>query len=182
MPGVRATSVRRTVVVAMALVTGQALLGGFIGFVTFGGDGVASPPARAAEPQFAGPPVALPPSDPTAEPAKRPRTAGPTTRTRGPTSPPAPARSSATRAISPSPTPSAAPAPVPPPVPSPSTSPTDRSLLPPSPPQPVADPTVSPVPVVDERCDDEGATGRTADGQAVRCERGDDGELRWRPV
>ena len=185
MPGVRVTSVRRTVVVAVALVTGQALLGGIIGFVTFGGDGAASPAAPAAEAQFAGPPVAGPPNgSATGEPAKRPRTAGPTTRTRGPDPPRRSAlvRNSATRAIIPSRSTSVPPEP-PAPAPAPSTSPTDRSLLPPSPPAPVADPTLpAPVPVIDERCDEEGATGRTPDDEAVRCERGSDGELRWRPV
>jgi hypothetical protein len=180
MPGVRVTSVRRTVVVAGALVAGQALLCGIIGFVTFGGGDDKATGARAAEP-LAGPPVVLPPpSDaPDGEPAKRARTADPrSTRSRRPPAPKA-RRSSATLAISPSRTLPVPVVPSAPPTPVPSTSPTDRSLLPPSVPAPAED---TPAPVVDEQCDVEGLIGRTADDKAVRCERGPDGDLRWRLV
>jgi hypothetical protein len=60
-PGVRVTSVRRTVLIAVALVTGQALLCGLIGFLTFGNDEPRSP-TPAAEPQLAGPPLVVPPA------------------------------------------------------------------------------------------------------------------------
>jgi hypothetical protein len=182
MPGVRVTSVRRTVRVAVALVTGQALLCGTIGFVTFGGRYDREPGARAAEPQLAGPPIVVPStnSPPPSERAEQPVSASTEqTRTERPTSPPAPAsvRSSTTRSISPSRTSTVPVAPVPPPTPT--TSPTDRALLPPSSPASGDDP---PTPVVDEPCDDAGATGRTADGKAVRCERDRHGDLRWRLV
>ena len=184
MPGVRVTSVRRTVVVAVALVTGQALLCGFIGFVTFGDNDGAVPGARAAEPQLAGPPVVVPPAS-TPSPDERPGrprsgTSRPT-RTERPISPPgsAAARVSATRELSPSRAAPVPPAPPEPP-PVPATSPTDRALLPPASPTSGDD---APEPVVElERCDEEGATGTTADGKAARCERADDGELRWRLV
>jgi hypothetical protein len=185
MPGVRVTSVRRTVVVAVALVTGQALLCGIIGFVTFGDRGGAAPPGRAAEPQLAGPPIVVPPPSvrPSSGPAERPgprKTRSP--RTERPTSPAGPAagRNATSRAVSPSRTTTA---PVAPPPPAPVTSPTDRALLPPVPPAASAPEEDAPVPVVEkERCEDEGATGSTAEGGAVRCERARDGELRWRLV
>ncbi|MFI7546318.1 hypothetical protein [Actinoplanes sp. NPDC049599] len=183
MPGVRVTSVRRTVMVAVALVTGQALLCGIIGFVTFD-QGGAAPGGGAAAPQLAGPPVVMPapsvpPVDERDDPPK-PGSAGPA-RTERPTSPPASAavRNSATRAISPSPTATTPPPPTPP-QPVPATMPSDISLLPPGSPAPEED---APEPVVEkDRCDKPGATGTTADGRTVRCERDRNGELRWRLV
>ncbi|MGW4944926.1 hypothetical protein ACWEOZ_25430 [Actinoplanes sp. NPDC004185] len=180
MPGVRVTSVRRTVRVAVALVAGQALLCGVIGFVTFGGDDAKSS-GRAAEPQLAGPPIVVPStnSPPPSDQAGRPVGASTKqTRTERPTSPaPVAVRRSTTRSISPSRTATAPAAPVPPPAPT--TSPTNRALLPPSAPAPGDD---APIPVADEPCDDEGATDRTAEGKAVRCERDRNGDLRWRLV
>ena len=181
-PGVRVTSVRRTVGVAVALVTGQALLCGVIGIVTFSDRSTSAPGAQAVEPQFAGPPAVVPSAGtpPAAAPADRPEPG--TTRSGRielPTSPPAPvaARNSATRTISPSRTASPPPAPVPP---APTTSPPDRALIPPSHPAPDDD---APNPAVErERCDDEGAIGRTAGGKVVRCERDRHGDLRWRLV
>jgi hypothetical protein len=84
-------------------------------------------------------------------------------------------RNSATRAVVPSRTVSVPAAPEP----APSESSPGRALLPP--PSPIPD-DGTPAPVVEERCDDEGATGRTADDKAVRCERDRDGDLRWRLV
>ncbi|GAA3339980.1 hypothetical protein GCM10020358_25800 [Amorphoplanes nipponensis] len=177
----RVTSVRRTVRVAVALVIGQALLCGIIGFLTFGGRGEPAPGARAAEPQLAGPPLVAPaPSVPPDgdRPERRKPGVARTSRTQRPAAPPASAavRNSATRLIGPSPTVPPPPAAAPVPPPTPTTSPTDRSLLPPSSPVSGDDP---PVPVVGEPCEEEGATGRTADGKAVRCERDPDGDLRW---
>jgi hypothetical protein len=186
MPGVRVTSVRRTVVVAVALVTGQALLCGIIGFVTFGDQSGATPGGRAAEPQLAGPPIVVPPPSvrPSSGPVERP---GPrktrSVRTERPTSPPGPAagRNAPTRAVSPARTTTA---PVLPSPPAPVTSsPTDRALVPPAPPATSAPHEDAPLPVVEkERCEDEGATGSTVEGRTVRCERARDGELRWRLV
>ena len=172
MPGTRVTSVRRTVRVAVALVIGQALLCGIIGFVTFDSDEPAPRPGAPA-PLLAGPPIPAPSAGvpPPTERAKRaePGTAR-STRTERPTSPPTSAgvRTSATRKVKPS-------LEIRIPRPVPSTAPTDRELQPPSP-VPIAD---APVPVVQEPCDDEGATGRTAGGQAVTCRRDRRGELRW---
>ena len=176
-PGLRVTSVRRTVGIAVALVTGQALLCGVIGIVTFGDKSTSAPGAQAVEPQLAGPPAAVPSvSAPSAgAPADRPEPG--TTRSGRielPTSSTAPVavRNSATRTIGPSRTASVPPAPV--------TSPPDLALVPPSHQAPEED---EPTPVVErERCDDKGAIGRTAEGKVVRCERGRDGELRWRLV
>jgi hypothetical protein len=189
MPGVRVTSVRRTVVVAVALVTGQALLCGIIGFVTFGDHGGAPPGVRAAEPQLAGPPIVLPPSSAptTGAPTARPTSGTPRpVRTERPTSPPAPtaARDSAPRKstrparTTSAPTPAA---PEPPPVPA--VTPTDQTLLPPAFPASPAPADDAPEPVVEkEPCDEAGATGTTVEGKPVRCERARDGELRWRLV
>ena len=181
-PGVRVTSVRRTVGVAVALVTGQALLCAVIGIVTFSGKSTSAPGAQAVPPQLAGPPPVVPSAStpPAGAPADRPE---PGTTHSGrielPTSPPASVavRNSATRRISPSRTTSPAPAgPT-----APATSPPDLGLVQPSDAVPEED---APIPVVEERerCDDEGAAGRTAEGKAVRCERGRDGDLRWRLV
>jgi hypothetical protein len=178
MPGVRVTSVRRTVRVAVVLVAGQALLCGIIGFVTFGGHD-AAPRPRLTAPQLAAPPIVVPtPSPGPASELARGATPGSVRLTRAgwPTSPPTSAAvRRPTRTISPSVTVTVPAAPAPPPVPS--GTPTDRSLLsPPTSGGPVED---APVPVAGEPCDDEGATGRTADGKAVRCERDRDGGLRW---
>jgi hypothetical protein len=186
MPGVRVTSVRRTVVVAVGLLTGQALLCGVIGFVTFGDRSGAAPRGRAAEPQLAGPPIVA------SSPGVQPSSGGPVepagprtpraTRTGLPVTPPAPAavRQRTTRPAGPTRSSSA---PVLPAPPAPAPSPTDRALLPPSPPASSAPQEDAPLPVVEkERCADEGATGSTAEGKAVRCERARDGELRWRLV
>ncbi|MEU4222615.1 hypothetical protein, partial [Actinoplanes sp. NPDC026623] len=54
----RVTPVRRTVAVAVALVTAQALLCGVIGVVTFDDRGDATAGARAAGPQMVVPPTA----------------------------------------------------------------------------------------------------------------------------
>ena len=182
MPGVRVTSVRRTVRVAVALVTGQALLCGVIGFVTFGGRSAEPPGARESAPQLAGPPIVVPvPSTPPpSERAERPAfSTVPRTRTQRPTTPPTSVavRSSAPRSSGPTRTVSVPPAPPAPPKPAPSS--TDRALLPPSSPVSGDD---EPVPVPDERCDTEDATGRTDRGKAVRCEPDRDGDLRWRLV
>jgi hypothetical protein len=174
MPGVRVTSVRRTVFVAVALVTAQALLGGVIGFVTFGGDRNSPAPPAAAEPRLAGPPVVPPASLPT--PAERVSIAASrAVRTERPTSPqppPATERSPATRTSSPAPAVSKGLPPLPP---MPTISVPDPDLV--APPQDDA-----PVPVAGEFCDEAGAEGRTADDKAVRCLRGRDGRLRWRLV
>jgi hypothetical protein len=177
MPGVRVTSVRRTVLVAVTLVTAQALLGGIIGIVTFGADREA-PPASAKEPQLAGPPVVLPPSRPT--PAERlSMAASRAVRTERPTSPrppPVTSRSPAARTASPSPAASRTSPPPQPPMPTISIP--DPDLVAPSVPA-FEDP---PVPVVGEPCAEAGADGRTADDKAVRCVRSRDGRLRWRLV
>ena len=191
-PGVRVTSVRRTVRVAVALVIGQALLGGLIGIVTFAGGAASRPGASAAGPQLAGPPVVVPtPGPPPPSPPPGAPTAGAPTerpepgtvrsgRMRWPTSSTAPVavRTSATRTIGPAPTTSA------PRVrsPAPTTSSPDSALVPPPLPAPEGD---TPAPVVEQdRCADEGAIGWTVTGELVRCERDrrGDGELRWRRV
>jgi hypothetical protein len=176
-PGVRVTSVRRTVGVAVALVTGQALLCGIIGIVTFTDRGTSAPGAQAPAPQLAGPPPVVPSAGPPPADAPVDHPEPGTTRhgrIELPTSPAAPVavRNSATRTIGPSRTASVSPAPT--------TSPPDVALIPPSPAAPDGD---APVPAVEgERCDDEGALGETAAGKAVRCERDRRGDLRWRVV
>ncbi|MEV4707142.1 hypothetical protein [Actinoplanes sp. NPDC049316] len=194
MPGLRATSVRRTVIVAVALVTGQALLGAVIGFMTFDRDEAGPAASRAAEPAAAPPIVAPAPSTPAATEASQPpgkravADASSGTR-RVPASPapafpapafPAPASSAPAEAVtrpgtSPSPTrTSSAPAPLPP---SSSAAPAPGLL-----PSPDADQPGAETPVAREPCEEEGATGRTGDGKTVRCRRDRDGRLRWRLV
>ncbi|UQU66120.1 hypothetical protein COUCH_07445 [Couchioplanes caeruleus] len=183
MPGLRATSVRRTVIVAVALVTGQALLGAVIGFMTFDRADEAPAPARAAEPAVA-PPIVVPPASmpaPTeaSRPPRKRAVADASSGTRGPgrassasartvTEPPAAPAAPQLRTTVPTPPPSSGPPPPAPPAP---------GLVP----SPDVDEPEDP-PVVREPCEDEGATGRTDDGKVVRCERGRDGKLRWRPV
>jgi len=182
-PGVRVTSVRRTVGIAVALVTGQALLCGVLGVLTFSDKGTSTPGAQAVEPQLAGPPPVVPSAG--TPPAGRVEAGTARSgRIELPTPPPAAVavRNSATRTTSPSRTASVPPAPVP----APATSSPDSALLPPSPPTPEEDAAPgddTPTPVVErERCDDEGAFAQTAEGKVVRCVRGRDGDLRWRLV
>ncbi|MEU7901829.1 hypothetical protein [Actinoplanes sp. NPDC049118] len=173
----RVTPVRRTVAVAVALVTGQALLCGVIGFVTFGDRGDAVTGARAAGPQFpvppAGPPSASNPPSSSA-PSARLTTRRPAGTTRAASRPPSPAGTRTPPAPPPAPPATAA---VPPAPPATVTSPPGLAPLPT--PSAEDDETQGPVRVRD-RCDVEGAAGRTADGRAVRCVRGRDGDLRWR--
>lgn len=185
-PGPRTTPVRRTVIVAVSLVTGQALLGAVIGFVTFDRDDEAPVAPRAAD-ALAAPPIVVPapsipaPSRSSRAPRKRAAAAEVSTSIRRTLPPPAgtteaeterPRTSATPRPTSPAPesAPSSSPPPPEPPTPPP-------ALLPPEYDAPVDD-----TPVIRERCDEEGATGRTEDGRAVRCERDRDGDLRWRPV
>ncbi|BCJ54546.1 hypothetical protein Asp14428_60210 [Actinoplanes sp. NBRC 14428] len=173
-PGLCTTPVRRTVLIAVALVTGQALLCVVIGFVTFGDRGAAPPRPHAAE-QPAAPPAVVPPSGPgPAGPSVAPhgpgavvshgvrpvRPAATRVREHHAERSPTPGRTTALPASSPSP-----PAPEPPPT---------LALLPP-PGDGADDP-----PVIGEPCDDADTTGETRDGRAVRCDRDRDGDLRWR--
>jgi hypothetical protein len=203
MPGLRTTSVRRTVIVAVALVTGQALLGAVIGFMTFDRDDETATSARAAEPAAAPPIVVAPSSVPTSTEASRPprkgavadASSGTGRPTRGSpvsagTGTDAPLTSAAPQLKSGAPTPPPSSGPVAP-------APPGTGLLPspglsspalPSPglsspgfSSPDVDEPEDP-PVVRERCEDEGASGRTEDGKVVRCERDRDGKLRWRLV
>lgn len=177
------TPVRRTVIVAVALVTGQALLCAIIGFVTFGSPGDAAPSADAAGPRLAGPPIVVSPTgapSPSRSAASKKRSTSRSTaairqRSPAPTAPAA--RRSPTRPAAP---PSTGIVPVVPAPPAPS-----GSLLPPIDlfPRPSAESDDPEAPAVaNARCDDEGATSETADGQAVRCVRGRTGDLRWRLV
>lgn len=178
----RVTSVRRTVTVAVALVVGQALLCGIIGFVTFGGKSEVRPAPRAVEPRLAGPPrvvppPGVPPPSSAAPTGKRTPVRATSTHRSLPAPPPARTRSRATSkpsrppAVTPPSASSAPPAPaISPPV----------ALLPTS---PAAGDDESPdPPVAGQSCDDEDATGKTAEGKSVRCERDRDGDLRWRLV
>ncbi|MET8150747.1 hypothetical protein ACIBSW_02225 [Actinoplanes sp. NPDC049668] len=178
--GLRVTPVRRTVAVAVALVTGQALLCGVIGVVTFGEPGDAKTGARAAGPEFRGPPAAAP--------SASVQTGGPGASVKHSTRRPAAAPTrTASRPAPPAETPGPPAAPptiiaLPPAPPATGTAPTEL-VPPPAPPAPPAqgEETEAPVKVWD-RCDEEGADGRTADGRAVRCLRGRHGDLRWRLV
>lgn len=180
MPGLRGTSVRRSVIVAVVLVAGQALLCAVIGFVTFGDHGGAAPPRARAADTIAGPPIVVPaPTVPqprgssraprrhgkafvssSARPARPvPRSSAPP-RSRVAGAP----ETIATLPAKPATKPSAA-------LPSP------ISMLPPRPPD-----ETGAAPVAGEPCDEKGAIGITRGGRAVRCEPDRHGDLRWRPV
>ncbi|MET0495284.1 MAG: hypothetical protein ABW000_19355 [Actinoplanes sp.] len=176
----RVTSVRRTVTVAVALVVGQALLCGVIGFVTFGGKSEAKPAPHAAEPRLAGPPIVVPPPGvppPSSSAPARKRSTTRATSTKRPILPPPATSRSTTTATKPP----ASPVTVPPPSSEP---PVSESLPPISlvPTSPAAGDDEPEPPVAGKSCDDEGATGKTAEGKSVRCERDRDGDLRWRLV
>ena len=182
MPGLRTTSVRRTVIVAVSLVTGQALLGAVIGFVTFDRGEEARVAPRPTD-ALAAPPIVVPaPSIPVPTGSQRPSrkraVAEVSTGVRR-TPPPAPVPTGTTEATT-SPRTTAPPRPTtsaPATAPPSSAPPSLPSLLP-----PVYDAPPEDIPVIRERCDEEGVTGRTDDGRLVRCERDRDGDLRWRPV
>jgi hypothetical protein len=185
--GPRTTSVRRILTVATALVAGQAVLCGVIGWVTFGSRGHAARPAvHAAEPLL-GPPIVVPPVSvapvaPAASPAHRPRpAASPAPATRRPTFAPA-----THRTAPPSPirtVPSAGPAPRPPTatvvVSAKTTLPPSTSAPSASAPSASASPGVQGPVEVGQACGPVNARGVTADGTAVRCVRNDTGELVW---
>lgn len=177
-PVTRATSPRRTVRVATALVTGQALLCAVIGWVTFG---PSEQPPRASAPvgSLAGPQpsLELPGLPPAALPAptvKSPvpsrsarRTEPPSTLSgtrpspsRKPSTPARPARTSDQPLLDPAPGDS--------PV---LTVPAPNPMLTPA-------PTESPV-VVEGACEPEGARGETAAGVELSCARRQDGSLVW---
>lgn len=176
MSGMRVTPVRRTVAVAVALVTAQALLCGVIGFVTFDDRGDATAGARAAGPQIFMPPTAAP-SVSTAPPAASALSGRRAIRPPAATSNPASRPPSSAVSGPPPPAPPASP-------PAPST-----IAIPPAPPPEGLAPSSAPPPEDEEieapvrlgsRCDKEGAFGRTAEGEIVRCLRGRHGDLRWR--
>ncbi|MFC3384921.1 hypothetical protein ACFOHP_23705 [Couchioplanes caeruleus subsp. azureus] len=170
---------RRTVIVAVGLVTGQALLCAVIGFVTFDGRGdVPSARSRVAAPKLDAP-IAVPPPAPPAPTgsSRMPRgNAGahlsksslPATRPASPAAPPA----GSSR-------PSSAPLPASPPEPPPA--PPIPPPLPDSPPSEPPDDRRRTLPVLGDFCADEGATGETGDGRKVRCAWDRHGDLRWRP-
>lgn len=183
---------RRTVRVAIALATGQALLCGVIGWVTFGPPETGPRAAAPVEPLIRHSPVvpavSLPPTvrtsttagpDPVAT-SRTPRARASSTR---PPKPLAAPPAGTTTATTPPTTP-AAPADDPPadpviappePAPEPTLTSTRPGLVGPS----VPDETVQGPVEVGDRCKPAGARGLTADDRRVRCVRDDDGDLRW---
>ena len=161
------TSVHRTVRVAVALIAGQALLCGVVGWVTFGAGPArhSSAPVPTVEP-LAGKPLTIPtPAPPPPRPPKSSASSSPSARESSVKAVPA---TTATR-------------------PRPTSKPAARiPLKQVSPPPPVpalpipasADPVQSPVELFDV-CAPAGALGRTADGVSVRCVLGIDGTLHW---
>jgi hypothetical protein len=166
----RAASPRRTVRVAVALVTGQVALCGVIGWVTFGSPDPAPPSAGRQVAPAAGPPIVMPTAGMGLPFSAAPRVTTSAVRSRPEAStraskPPRPATTSRARATTPA-------------VPSPLAAP-QRSTGPATPP-PGANPARTPMPtpsgvqegvVTGEPCDPPGAVGRTKDGVKVRCER-----------
>ncbi len=172
---------------AVALVVGQAVLCAFIGWMTLGRSRSepVRPPGSAVVDQLAIPPLAGP-----APPSLTSRsTVVPSKQARKPTTPTSRAspRRSATTAVPPSSTVTRTPEPILAP-------PEEPALLPPAPPPPSATPPATtrpttpapdvvqePVRVGDE-CRPEGAYGRTADGELVRCVREWRHRSRWKIV
>ena len=180
--GARVLSARRTVRIALALVTGQALLCAVIGWVTFG-----TPDDRRSGPRgpittLTDPPFALP-QLPAAAPSGSPSTARPRRSAGSVDRSPVRSTARATRSARPPASVRARPRPVTPSAATPSTARPTKSSLPAAPP---ADPEPSgggvgfeaPV-VVGQRCDRRGELELTEDGVEVRCTRDRAGVLRW---
>lgn len=187
-PAAGTARVRRTVRVAAALVAGQVLLGAVIGWVTFGESsptpqaaGRIEPPAAplpVVPPETSGPgPAVTVPPEPPVRPGASPSRVRSTKRPAG-----GPARPARTRTTAPAPQP---PAEEPPPQlvislpPSPTVLPSGGPGRGRRTPPPAPSPSVQGPVRVGDRCEPEGAAGRTADDRPVLCARGDDGELRW---
>jgi hypothetical protein len=174
-----AGTVRRTVRVAVALVVGQVLLVGLIGWLTLGRGGS---PAGAVD-QMAAPP-AIPPPTITSQYVDPP--APPVTSIAPPTSV---KRATPGHRTAPTHSPSP-PRPVPPQPPPPAPSePTPTIVVTPTIVPPGLAPVVTPSPseapgpvVVGDRCAPEGAYAHTADGVLVRCVRLWHHRLRWKIV
>jgi hypothetical protein len=180
-----ASTVRRTVRVAVALIVGQALLVALIGWLTFGRAG----DSDSAVDQLAAPPQAPPPT----------ATSRYATPSRSATTSPEPPRTSVPatteRRAVPTRTPPATtlatsdPAPPSPLVETPSPSatvtssaPPDLSLIPPAPPAASDVPVVQAPVTVGAHCWPEGAYGWTAGGTLVRCVRTPHHRPRWKIV
>jgi hypothetical protein len=162
--------------VAVALVTGQALLCAVIGYVTFG---PSDPPPQAAAPvePLAGPAMPTPrmPQPSAAVSAGQPAVPSP--------------RPSRTARTSESPVTLIGPAPTTrPPTSATPAKTTDRPMLeaPPAPPlldvptpNPMLTPSPTAPPVEDDPCETEGAEGQTAAGVNLVCTRLADGSLVW---
>jgi hypothetical protein len=162
------TSVRRSVVIATALVVSQALLCAVIGWVTFDHHDRSGSSAEAAGPVLT-PPVVVPSAS--VRPVLPSRTLGESRLLRNPTKadePTIPTQSPPVSLAPPSAAPpSAAPSSAGPPLgfqaePSPSESAIQQDAIPGKP------------------CDPAGADGITHTGQAVRCRKGRSGDLIWR--
>ncbi|MFI5490921.1 hypothetical protein [Actinoplanes sp. NPDC051859] len=183
MPAVRGTSVRRTVTVAVGLLTGQALLCAVLGFLTYEED------APRTQQRAAGPLVDAPiPAPKVTQPAPGESArsahgrAGTQLSRNGLPAPPAPSTSSAPSGpvrIVPSPKWTALPTTTP--AADPSTEPPAPPMPPPLPSRPPEDGR-RPTPRIGQPCEEEDATGRTRGGRAVRCLRERGGELRWQPI
>jgi hypothetical protein len=176
--------VRRTVRVATALVAGQALLCGVIGWVTFGPSEPGPRAARTVEPLAplpVVPSVVVPPAPPRASPPSRPASSRSVrAKSSASRSPAAPKRPRVTTEPPP-------PADEPPPTLVIAPPDQDKTRTPPSPglvgtgtPTPTAS-VQGPVTVGGE-CEPEGAPGVTADDRRVRCVRAGDGDLRWQII
>jgi hypothetical protein len=177
-----ATSPRRTVRVAVALVAGQAALCAVLGYLTFGSGPAtttagratgAPPPAVVPTARLVVPAAPMPPvPDASAAPRTSPQPRPPSRTADGAKAEPRPKKSKTRRAEEPPRTVIApdddAPA-SPPPKPGGSGTPRPGNEL------------AGPVKVGAE-CATEGDRGRTAEGEAVRCVKTDAGELRWQIV
>ncbi|MFG1602565.1 hypothetical protein [Actinoplanes sp. NPDC049265] len=179
-----ATSPRRTVRVAVALVAGQAALCAVIGYLTIGGGPGPDAAGRGAEAQAPvimptasiGLPAAPLPPVPRKPAESRTEPQPPARRTHQPA---AAVKKAAT--AKPSPRKSTAP-------PRPISAPDDGlAPAPPKPPNGLV-PTGTPgneltAPVKEgAECETEGQRGHTTDGAAMRCAKADDGALSWQPV
>ncbi|MEV6596856.1 hypothetical protein AB0M36_08345 [Actinoplanes sp. NPDC051346] len=170
LPGLRGTPVRHTVIVAVGLVTGQALLCAVIGFLTFDGRGDApSARSRVAAPLLDPPIVVMStlpaPVDSSRVPSRH--VGAQLSRSARPVRSATPGPSRATTAPAPPTTTVAAPVPSTAPGSLPPTVPEDRRPK---------------RPEVGAPCEEEGLTGESGDGRELRCEWDRYGHLRWRTV
>jgi hypothetical protein len=187
-------TVHRTVRVAVALVVGQALLCALIGYLTLGHARGSGHDDQVADPPLVSPPAATSGSaSPSASATTLTGTSRATrkardlatarTSTAPPPAPPAPAPPAAAPPVTAEPPPDtliATTPPTPSPVATTTSSPPLEGLIPPRPTTGTPSTDVQQPVTIGDRCAPEGASGKTAEGTAVRCLRTAHYRPRWK--